>query len=156
MQCHFGSGFDSPRRGPRHRCFIPLATEVIGSGLVFRFRHRVEPSSKDLLPLNGLDGTLDVKRRCQLTEITFRHIDGGLLVARGRIQNVPGDTRGAVLVRLASIGFLSAGMSLGERGDGLSLFAGDGWLAEHLTTLDEQAALARTHACDSSPKEVCD
>lgn len=65
-------------------------------------------------------------------------------------------TRGPVLVRLASIGFSSPGMSLGERGDGLSLFAGDRWLAEHLTTLDEQAVPARAHSCDSSPKEVCD
>jgi len=110
----------------------------------------------DFLPLNGLVGTLDVRRRCQLMDIGISHIVGGPLVARGRIQNVPGDTRGAVLVRHASMEFVSAGMSLGERGDGLSLFAGEGWLAKQFTTLDREAVLARLHSCDASPKQVCD
>jgi hypothetical protein len=106
--------------------------------------------------LNGLVGTLDVRRHCQLTDIGISQIDGGPLVGRGRIQNVPGDTRGAVLVRLADMKFVSAGMSLGERGDGLSLFAGEGWLAKQFATLDREAVLARLHACDASPKQVCD
>ena len=110
----------------------------------------------EVLPLHGLVGTVGVRRRCQLTDLTLSQFEGGPLVASGRIQNVPGDTRGAVLVRLAGLGVVSAGVSLGEHGDGVSLFAGDEWLKKQMAGLDREAASVAAEPCAPPPKSECD
>jgi hypothetical protein len=110
----------------------------------------------DLLPLNGLVGTLDVQRHCQLSDVRFSNVKGGPLVATGRIQNVPGETSGAVLVRLSGVGLVSAGLSLGERGSGVSLFAGDVWLEKQMVSLRREAARVAAHPCAPPPKSRCE
>jgi hypothetical protein len=109
-----------------------------------------------MLPLHGLVGTLRVRRHCQLTDIGMSQIQGGPLVASGRIQSVPGETRGAVLVRLAGLDLVSAGVSLGEHGDGFSMFAGDTWLHKHLAGLDAHLASATVEPCEPPPQTKCD
>lgn len=109
-----------------------------------------------VLPLQGLTGTLDVRRRCELTDITMSQMEGGPLVAKGRIQNTPGDTRGAVLVGLGGLGVVSAGVSLGKQGDGFSLFAGDEWLKKQMVSLDNQAEWVTTVPCEPPPTSACD
>lgn len=110
----------------------------------------------DLLPLHGLVGTLDVRRHCRLTDIRLSRIAGGPLVARGRVQNVPGETRGAVLVGLSGLELVSAGIGLGKHGSGVSLFAGDDWLKGQMVGLGRAAALAETRPCVPSRRSACE
>ncbi|HEX7671340.1 MAG TPA: hypothetical protein VF395_17220, partial [Polyangiaceae bacterium] len=109
-----------------------------------------------VLSLHGLVGTVGVRRRCQFTDLTMSQFEGGPLVASGRIQNTPGETRGAVLVRLSGLGVISVGVSLGEHGDGVSLLAGDEWLEKQIAVLDGAAAAAERQPCPPPPKSECD
>lgn len=109
----------------------------------------------DVLPLHGLVGTLDVRRHCRLTDIQFSRVEGGPLVASGRVQNVPGETRGAVLVQVSGIALLSAGVSLGELG-GVSLFAGEDWLAEQGRDLALASSRLTGSVCLPPKQSVCE
>ncbi len=92
-----------------------------------------------VLPLNELQATGVVLHRCRVTEIRVVESTGGPLQASGRILSAKAGTSGALLLRLRSAAPLSAGLSLGSGGDGVSPFAGDDWLDEQLSRLDERA-----------------
>lgn len=99
-----------------------------------------------VLPLHGLSGTIDVRRRCRTTDVYLPRLEGGPLVGSGRIHDAPGRTSGAVLVRIGGIGALSAGFDLGEDG-GVSPFAGDAWLSERVRRMDAETLRARAAPC---------
>jgi hypothetical protein len=107
-----------------------------------------------ILPLNNVTAQLDVRRRCELTDITATEVSGGPLVGRGRIQNSPGDTKGAVLVQLSSLGLVSAGIDVGDPG-GVSLFAGNDWLAKKLADFDSTSKEVESHPCKPPAEERC-
>jgi hypothetical protein len=108
-----------------------------------------------VLPLNDLTATLDVERHCRLTEIILPKVEGGPLVAEGHLQNVPGDTSGAVLIRLSGLGFVSVGVSLGAEGDGVSPLVGDDWLEAHVAPLGRRARTVWAQRCEPDPEPSC-
>jgi hypothetical protein len=107
------------------------------------------------LPLHGLVGTVRVRKRCQLTDLVFSQFEGGPLFASGRVQNAAGNTRGAVLVRMGEGGVISAGISFGEGGDGVSFLVGDDWLRSRMAGFDEEATSASERPCPPVPKSEC-
>jgi hypothetical protein len=109
-----------------------------------------------LLPLHGLVGTARVLRRCGLTDLALSQLEGGPLAASGRIQSRAGDTRGAVLVRVMGLGVVSAGISFGAHGDGLSLLAGDDWLQKQMLPLDAEAMTVAASPCAAPVKTECE
>jgi len=109
----------------------------------------------DLLPLHGLVGTVNVRRHCKLTDLQFSSFEGGPLIAKGRVQNAPGDTRGAVLVQLTDLNLVSAGLTLGKPG-GVSLLVGEDWLKEQVAPLGQEAANLWAHACPPAQPSTCE
>jgi len=109
----------------------------------------------DLLPLHGLVGTVNMRRHCQLTDLQFSSFEGGPLMANGRIQNAPGETRGAFLVQLSDLNLVSAGVTLGKS-SGVSLLVGDDWLKEQVTPLGQKAAKLWAHACPLPQPSTCE
>jgi hypothetical protein len=61
----------------------------------------------------------------------------------------------AVLVRLSGFEIVSLGVSLGEHGNGVSLFAGDQWLDEQTVRPRRAAAWYLAHACAPPANDVC-
>jgi hypothetical protein len=111
--------------------------------MVFAEQHDVPGWLPSILPLNELNATLDVKRRCGLMDVQIPKAEGGPLVARGRIEHSPGDTHGAVLVGLSSVKVVSAGVTLAPDGTHVSPLVGESWLGDRFAELDRDA----TGAC---------
>jgi hypothetical protein len=107
--------------------------------------HHIPPWLPEVLPLNGLNATLEVQRRCRLTDIRILRADGGPLTARGRIQATPTDIDGAVVVRLQLPKFVSVGLMFDGDDVHVSPLAGDTWLRQMLAPLPPAscAALSR-------------
>lgn len=109
----------------------------------------------DLFPLRKLHGTLKLHRRCSLLDVQVPEIEGGPLTLSGRIQNVPGDTRGALLVRFRDVGFLSAGIELGKEASGPSLFASDAWLGREEAELAAVEEWEDARSCGQPARSTC-
>lgn len=95
-----------------------------------------------ILPLHELEAKGDFQRSCRTTDIYIREASGGPLAAAGRVQSVPDDTRGAFLLQLRSPIVVSTGLVNYGDNVGVAIFAGDDWLAEQSTTLDQWALVA--------------
>jgi hypothetical protein len=109
----------------------------------------------DAVPLRELDVTGIAQRRCRLTDIRFTHTSGGPLTARGRIQSVPDETRGAFLVRFSAMELLSAGVRFDASSTDVSLFAGDDWFSERGVDLDRAARSVLEGPC-TTPSRSCE
>jgi hypothetical protein len=106
-----------------------------------------------LLPLRELEASGLLLRRCQVTELRVLESSGGPLAARGRFLSTPDQTRGALLVQLRSLSPIAAGLSLGAGSDGVTLLAGDDWLAARFAELDGRAREVLRHSCAPSADE---
>lgn len=104
------------------------------------------------LPLGGLEiqGALD--RRCRLTDVHFRAVQGGPLQASGRVQSEPDSVAGAFLVRLSAIEPVSAGIGFGSTTE-MQPFAGESWLQARLRALDAVAREATSGPCPEAPDD---
>src|SRR4029079_10655880 len=87
------------------------------------------------LPLQGIALDLGVERFCGWSDVQILDASGGPLSAKGRLQFEPGETRGAILLRLASLGFVSLGLDFVEDYSNTSPLVGATWLEEHLDTM---------------------
>ena len=104
-----------------------------------------------LLPLRSLELDLDVERFCRWTDLQLVEASGGPLKAAGRLQIEPGETRGALLLRLAAFEPVSMGLDFVEDYSNTSLFAGSSWLEEHLEPLTKAASEKHDTACTPEP-----
>jgi hypothetical protein len=98
---------------------------------------------------------LRVERFCRWTDVQLVEARGGPLRASGRVQVQPGDTRGALLFQLAGFAPLSFGLAFAEDSSDGSLFAGSGWLEEHLEPLTGAATAKHDERCKPEPAQ-CD
>ena len=101
-----------------------------------------------VLPLHELEARGRFRRSCRVTDIYFEQASGGPLVAAGRIQSEPSDTRGAFLIQLESPLRLSIGLVTFGGEVGVSILAGNDWLGEQSKTIDDWG---RRVACESPP-----
>ncbi len=104
-----------------------------------------------MLPLNGLNGDLTVHSGCRIFDVIVRELAGGPIHATGRVTSYPDEVRGAILVRGRTTGVFSAGIGIGEKSGGLSLFAGDDWLKGHLAWLRDATSAIGATACQKPP-----
>ena len=105
-----------------------------------------------LFPLNELDASGSVNRRCRSTELRILESSGGPLSARGRFHSTPDSTLGAFLVTVSDLEPLAAGLALTPQGKSVDLLPGEHWLDENLARLDAQAATVRARPCLASPE----
>ena len=103
------------------------------------------------LPLQGIALDLGVERYCRWTDVQILDAVGGPLSAKGRLQVQPGDTRGAVVLRLAALGFVSMGLDFAEDDSNMSLLAGATWLEEHLVPMTKAATDKHDAVCQVEP-----
>jgi hypothetical protein len=101
-----------------------------------------------VLPLHELEARGRFRRSCRVTDIYFEQASGGPLVAAGRIQSEPSDTRGAFLIQWESPLRLSIGLVTFGGEVGVSILAGNDWLDEQSKTIDDWG---RRVACQSPP-----
>jgi hypothetical protein len=106
-----------------------------------------------LLPLKPLKLDLGIERFCRWTDVQIASAEGGPLRARGRIQIEPGETRGAILFRLAGLSPVSLGLDFVEDYSAASPLAGAGWLEEHLLPLTTAATEKHDTRCTPEPPE---
>jgi hypothetical protein len=104
-----------------------------------------------LLPLHDLTLDLEVERFCRWTDVQILHASGGPLRAEGRLQVEPGETRGAVLFRLAPVGAVSVGLNFVEDHSDTSFLAGSDWLQQRLTLLRDAATAKHDAPCARGP-----
>ena len=104
-----------------------------------------------LLPLQSLQLDLGINRSCRMTDVRVRDARGGPLEARGGLQVEPGETRGAVLFRLAALPFVAIGLHFVEDYSSTSLFAGSTWLHERTAPLDVSLSQRRAEVCTPEP-----
>jgi hypothetical protein len=104
-----------------------------------------------LMPLEGLTFDLGVERYCRWTDIQILDAHGGPLAAEGRVQIEPGETRGALLLRLAALKPISLGMNFVEDYSHSSPFVGSGWLEKHLVPLTSAATDKHDAKCVPEP-----
>jgi hypothetical protein len=90
-----------------------------------------------LLPLNQLEARGGFRRSCRTSDIVFERGSGGPLAFAGRIRSVPDATRALFLLRLKSPLALSVGLAAHDDGVGVALLAGNDWLGEQSTILDQ-------------------
>lgn len=102
-------------------------------------------------PLRGLSATGSLARRCRLTDIHLVQLEGGPAVARGRLQSVPDGFQGALLMRVAGLGALSAGLDFDAEHTNFGLFAGDDWLSRFNRSFDRQSDNAVKLQCPPDP-----
>ncbi len=102
-----------------------------------------------VLPLRALEARGEFEKRCRTTQIAIERARGGPLAAAGRIQSEPSAVRAAFLVQLRVPLPISAGLSSYRDDVGVKLFAGNSWLAEQSTKLDQFALVAR---CEPAPE----
>jgi hypothetical protein len=104
-----------------------------------------------LLPLEGLTFDLGVERYCRWTDVQILDAHGGPLAAEGRVQIEPGETRGALLLRLAALKPISLGMNFVEDYSDSAPFVGSGWLEKHLVPLTSAATDKHQAKCVPEP-----
>jgi hypothetical protein len=104
----------------------------------------------NLLPLQDLRLDLDVERFCRWADLNVVAATGGPLTAAGRFQLEIGETRGAVLVRLAALP-LSIGIDFVEDYSDSTLLAGNGWLEKHMVPLTSAATAKHDERCLPQP-----
>jgi hypothetical protein len=102
-------------------------------------------------PLRGLSATGSLARRCRLTDIHLVQLEGGPAVGRGRLQSVPDGFQGALLLRVAGLGALSAGLDFDAEHTNFGLFAGDDWLSRFNRSFDRQSDNAVKLQCPPDP-----
>lgn len=102
-------------------------------------------------PLRGLSVTGSLARRCRLTDIHLVELSGGPAVARGRLQSLPDGFQGALLMRLAGLGVVSAGLDFDAKHTSFGLFDGDTWLARFEHFFDGKSDAATKLACPPDP-----
>jgi len=83
-------------------------------------------------------------------------LDGGPLTSTGRVQSDMEAVRGAFLVRLDALSFVSAGISFDEQDSAVSHFAGSEWLKTKLSALDDHARREQNESCAPAPRECGD
>jgi hypothetical protein len=98
-------------------------------------------------PLNGLSVTGSLARRCRLTDIHLVNLSGGPALARGRLQSVPDGFQGALLLRVAGLQAVSAGLDFNANETHFGLFDGDAWLSRFDKYFDRQSDQAVNLAC---------
>jgi hypothetical protein len=106
-----------------------------------------------LLPLRGIALDLAVERFCKWSDVQINEASGGPLSAKGRLQFEPGETRGAVLLRLASLGFVSVGLDFVEDQSNMSPLVGASWLEDHLVPLTKAATDKHDTLCRPDPPQ---
>jgi hypothetical protein len=111
-------------------------------------RDKVPDWLPEMLPLNGLTGKISVHKGCRILDLIVPELAGGPIKATGRITRYPDEVRGAILVLGRRAGLLSAGIGIGKKSGGLSLFAGDDWLKGHLEWLRNATSSLGTGACE--------
>jgi hypothetical protein len=104
-----------------------------------------------ILPLEGLTFDLGVERYCRWTDVQILDAHGGPLAAEGRVQIQPGDTRGALLLRLAALKPISLGLHFVEDYSQTSPFVGSGWLEKRLVALTSAATDKHDQKCIPQP-----
>jgi hypothetical protein len=114
--------------------------------------HQVPSWLSDSLPLSEISVRGQAARQCRLTMIRFDHASGGPLTARGTLQSTSELVRGAILVRLAALQSLSVGLEVGPPDAGISLLAGDEWLAKRTEMLDNAARQILSSPCHNDPQ----
>jgi hypothetical protein len=102
-------------------------------------------------PLRGLTVTGSLARRCRLTDIHLTDLSGGPAVARGRLQSLPDGFQGALLVRLAGLQAVSAGLDFDARHTSFGMFDGDAWLERFERFFDHKSDAATKLACPPDP-----
>jgi hypothetical protein len=108
------------------------------------------------LPLRGLSVTGSLARRCRLTDIHLVQMSGGPAVGRGRLQSLPGGFEGALLLRLAGLEAVSAGLDFDADHTHFGLFEGDDWLARFSRSFDRKSDAAVKLACPPDPNQCTD
>jgi hypothetical protein len=107
-------------------------------------------------PLRDLSVTGSLARRCRLTDIHLVELKGGPAVARGRLQSVPNGFQGALLLRVAGLGVVSAGLDFDANHTHIGLFDGDGWLEKWSRSFDRQSDAAVKLVCPPDPNLCTD
>jgi hypothetical protein len=102
-------------------------------------------------PLRGLSITGSIARRCRLTDIHLVELSGGPAVARGRLQSLPDGFQGALLLRLAGLQAISAGLDFDAQHTSVGVFRGDAWLAEFERSFDRKSEAATKLVCPRDP-----
>jgi hypothetical protein len=102
-------------------------------------------------PLRDLSVTGSFARRCRLTDIHLVRLGGGPAVARGRLQSVPDGFQGALLIRLAALKAVSAGLDFDANHTHVGLFDGDAWLERWSQSFDRQSDDAVKLVCPPDP-----
>jgi hypothetical protein len=104
-----------------------------------------------LVPLEGLSLDLGVERFCRWTDVQILDARGGPFAAEGRLQIEPGETRGALLLRLASLTPISLGLNFVEDYSNAAPLVGAGWLEKHLIPLTSAATEKHDKRCVPQP-----
>jgi len=91
-----------------------------------------------------------------LTDIHLVQLSGGPALARGRLQSVPDGFQGALLVRLAGVQLISAGVEFDDEHTHFGMFHGDDWLAELNRRFDRQSEQAVNLECPPDPNTCSD
>jgi hypothetical protein len=104
-----------------------------------------------LFPLEGLSFDLGVERYCRWMDVQILEAHGGPLSAEGRVQIQPGETRGALLLRLAALKPISVGLHFVEDYSQTSPFVGSGWLEKRLVGLTAAATDKHDQKCIPQP-----
>jgi hypothetical protein len=104
-----------------------------------------------LFPLEGLSFDLGVERYCRWMDVQILEAHGGPLSAQGRVQIQPGETRGALLLRLAALKPISVGLHFVEDYSQTSPFVGSSWLEKRLVGLTSAATDKHDQKCIPQP-----
>lgn len=103
------------------------------------------------LPLERITLDLGVERFCRWSDVQVLAATGGPLSAKGRLQFEPGESRGAIVLRLASLGFVSVGLDFVEDYSNTSPLVGATWLEEHLVPMTTAATQRHDTVCKPEP-----
>ena len=103
------------------------------------------------LPLKDIALDLSVERFCHWSDVQILDASGGPLSAKGRLQFEPGETRGALVLRLASLGFVSMGFDFVEDYSNVSPLVGATWLEEHMVPMTKAATDRHDAICRPEP-----
>ena len=106
-----------------------------------------------VFPLRGLSATGSLARRCRLTDIHLVQVAGGPAVARGRLQSLPDGFQGALLLRVAGLQAISAGLDFDADHTHFGLFSGDDWLLRFNQSFDQKSERAVEAACPPDPNK---
>ena len=102
-------------------------------------------------PLRGMTVVGSLARRCRLTDIHLVELSGGPAIARGRLQSLPDGFQGALLVRLAGLQAVSAGLDFDANHTSFGMFDGDAWLERFDRFFDHKSDAATKLVCPPDP-----